>query len=367
VPAELDERAAMIPELTNRILADLQDDLERQSGHLTWDDVHQVVLGRSLSAAEAVQVWREAATRFSLAAAPDATESTTETNGDRLLTPTQERVLSRRVAVARLAAEVDLLTPFPPDLKRVICGMGKVALDRLVQSNTGLVGLTAAEFARRTTHLDFDDLFQEGILGLIRAIQKFDPDKGYRLTTYAKWWIRQSIQRSIDSKERTIRLPSHIVLGLRELKKKRVRLGNSLGRVPTERELAYELDVPEGEVNLMLRVEQDAELLEDIPQGSDSALRGFGRRGWGPPQPIQEIERTELSQLIHKRLKSLDRRSQFIILQRFELEGRSKYTLQELGDSLTLTRERVRQIETNGLERLAQGKEARALGNYLED
>ena len=84
----------------------------------------------------------------------------------------------------------------------------------------------------------------------------------------------------------------------------------------------------------------------------------------GPPQ---EIERTELTQLLHKRLKSLDRRSQFIILQRFELEGRSKYTLQELGDSLTLTRERVRQIETNSLERLAQGKEARALGNYLED
>jgi RNA polymerase primary sigma factor len=357
----------MIAELTNRILDDLQADFERQSGHLTWDDVHQVVLGRSLSASDAVQVWREAATRFSLAATPDPAESSQGGNGEGLLTPTEERVLSRRAAVARLAAEADLLSPLPTDLKRVICGMGKAASDRLVQSNTGLVGMTAAEFAKRTTHLDFDDLFQEGILGLIHAIRKFDPDKGYRLTTYATWWIRQYIQRAIDSKERTIRLPSHMVSGLRELRKKRIRLRNSLGRPPTERELAHELGVSEGDVNLMLRVEQDAELLEDIPPSSGSAARGFARRGWGPAQPLDEIEWMELSHLIQKLLKCLDRRARFIILQRFELEGRSKYTLQELGDTLTLTRERVRQIEAKSLARLAQGKEAEALGNYLED
>jgi RNA polymerase primary sigma factor len=312
-------------------------------------------------------VWQEAATRFSLAAKPDAPRSSPGENGEGPLTPTEEQVLSRRAAVARLAAEADLLSPVPTDLKRVICGMGKAALDRLVLSNKGLVGLAAAEFARRTTHLDFDDLLQEGILGLIHAIKKFDPDKGYRLTTYATWWIRQSIQRAIDAKERTIRLPSYMASGLRELRKKRVRLRNSLGRPPTERELAHELGVHEGDVNLMLRVEEDAELLEDIPQDSGHAAGRFGTRGHGTAEPLREIERTELSHLIQEGLKCLDLRARFILLQRFALEGRSKYTLQQLGDRLKITRERVRQIEAKSLARLAQCKEAEELGNYLED
>ncbi len=357
----------MIAELTYRILDHLQADFERQSGELTWDDVHQIVLGRSLAAADAVQVWQEAAARFALDAVRLPACSSPRTNGAVFLTATEERVLSRRAAAARLAAEADRLNLLPAELKRVICGMGKAALDRLVLSNTGLVGAAAAEFAKRATHLDKDDLFQEGIMGLIHAIEKFDPEKGYRLSTYATWWIRQHIQRAIDSKARIIRLPVNVVSDLRELKRKRARLRHSLGRPPTEGELAHELGILEGDVNLMLRVEEDAQLLNDIPHDPAAKGRRFWRKAHTVAGPLRDIEVAELSDLVHSLLNYLDRRSRFVIRQRFELEGRSRYTLQQLGERLHITRERVRQIEARSLARLARGKEAEALRNYLKD
>lgn len=356
----------MIAEPISRILDDLQADIERQSGHLTWDDVHQIVLARSLGAAAAVEVWQAAASRFSLVPAGEPASAAGATR-EPLLTQAEERVLARRVAAARLAEEALRLDALPADLKPVTLGLGKAAFDRLVLANTGLVANAAAEFARRTGHLDRDDLFQEGVLGLIRAIEKFDPDKGYRLSTYATWWIRQHIQRAIESKARTIHLPSNVVRELQQLRKKRVRLLNVLGRPPTGRELAHELGLSEGEVNLLLRVELDAELLEDIPQSAGKRAGKFGVRGSPADEPYRRLEKAELLHLVQEHLKRLDRRARFILAQRFGLEGRSKYTLQELGEKLDLTRERVRQIEAIGLTRLGQGKEGHALATYLEE
>ncbi len=210
-------RVVMIAEQTSQILEHLEADAERQSGHLSWDDVHQVILGHSLSASEAVRVWQEASTRFCLVTEGTGTADSTISCGQRFLTAAEERTLTRRVAAARIAAEADRMSILPAGLKSMICGKGKDAFDQLVVSNTGLVGAAAAEFAPRTHRLDRDDLFQEGILGLMRAIEKFDHDKGYRLTTYATWWIRQHIRRAIESKARTIRLPCHIEGALREL------------------------------------------------------------------------------------------------------------------------------------------------------
>jgi RNA polymerase primary sigma factor len=270
------------------------------------------------------------------------------------------------VAAARLAAEAEKAGPLPGTLKEVICGMGKDAFDRLVLSNTGLAGAVAAAFAERTTRLDVEDLFQEGILGLMRAIEKFDPDKGYRFSTYATWWIRQHIRRAIEAKGRTIRLPAHVSEALWGLRKKRSRLQSELRRPVTAGELARELGVPEGEVNLLLRLERDAELLEDLPPevGLDAV---HGRRGGGGgPSRLSELEKQELSDLIQERLRCLDRRARFIILQRFGLEGRSEYTLQELGDKLHITRERVRQIEARSIDRLSESRRGQALRDYIE-
>lgn len=356
----------MITDQTNRILEDLQADSERQSGHLTWDDVHQVVFSRSLSPVEAVAVWQEAAIRFSLVAEGNRENGPVTEKSNSHLTGDQERKLARRVAAGRTLLEADRIDALPLNLKAIICDEGKAASDRLILANTGLVGLAAEEFAERTTRLDRDDFFQEGILGLMRAIEKFDPDKGYRLTTYATWWIRQHMRRAMETKARTIRLPCHIEGALRDLKKKRFRLRQALDHSPTARELALELGCSEGDVNLLLRVEQDVELLEDRPLDSGTQFARHGTGGSNESGVLPEIERHELSSLIHERLKSLHRRSRFIILQRFELEGRSKYTLQQLGDKLNVTRERVRQIEVDCLARLSHGTQGRTLLEYLE-
>jgi RNA polymerase primary sigma factor len=283
----------------------------------------------------------------------------------RFLSAISEQVLTRRVAAGRIAAEADRLGILPARLKQIVCGMSKAAFDRLVLSNTGLVRTEAARFKERTNRLDLEDLFQEGILGLIRAIEKFDPDKGYRLSTYASCWIRQHIRRAIFEKARTIRLPAYLEEMLRQLKKKRYQLRQKLDRAPTAVELARELGSQEGDVNLLLKVEGDAELLGEFPK--DTATNSNGQRtGCRVKDFVDEVECAELSELIREQLRCLDSRARFIIRQRFELEGRTKYTLERLGEKFQITRERVRQIEAKGLERLAQGQRGRALADYIE-
>lgn len=282
-----------------------------------------------------------------------------------LLTATEERILTRRVAAARLAAEADQGGILPEPLKAAICGRGKEAFDPLINSNTGLVSLVAVSFAERTSRLEFDDLFQEGVIGLVRAIKKFDPDRGYRFSTYATWWIRQQIQRAMAAKARMIRLPSHVEESLQQMKKKRSRLRHNLDRLPTAGELAHELGIEEGEVNLLLKVEHDAGLFEDIPQ-EEEIETSSGRPGRSTSATLSEVEKLELADILQDSLKCLDRRARFIILQRFELEGRAKYTLQQLGEKYEITRERVRQIESKSLDRLSLGRQGRALMDYIE-
>jgi RNA polymerase primary sigma factor len=352
-------------EIISRILDDLQADFDRQAGRLSWDDVHQIVLARSLTPDLAVEVWLRATECFPLIHETTDEALQPESIDKRFLSAISEQVLTRRVAAGRIAAEADRLGILPARLKQIVCGMSKAAFDRLVLSNTGLVRTEAARFKERTNRLDLEDLFQEGILGLIRAIEKFDPDKGYRLSTYASCWIRQHIRRAIFEKARTIRLPAYLEEMLRQLKKKRYQLRQKLDRAPTAVELARELGSQEGDVNLLLKVEGDAELLGEFPK--DTATNSNGQRtGCRVKDFVDEVECAELSELIREQLRCLDSRARFIIRQRFELEGRTKYTLERLGEKFQITRERVRQIEAKGLERLAQGQRGRALADYIE-
>lgn len=342
-----------------RVLEDLQADCERQSGHLSWDDVHHIVLGRSLCPADAVVVWGEASERYRLATEiPDA-----KAFGE-LLSPSEERILTRRVAAARLAAEA-ARQGILDSATKTVCVMGKEAFDRLIVTNTGLVGSIAANFAEKTNRLDIEDLFQEGILGLIRAIEKFDPDKGYKLSTYATWWIKQRLQLAISTTARTIRLPTRILDSLRQLKKKRSMLRHRIGRLPTSGELAHELGYKVGEVNLLLQVERDADLLEDIPREKGPETLPSGRKTFRTSSSLTEAEQAELSNLLLEQLKCLPHRSQFVILQRFGLEGRATHTLEQIGEKFQITRERVRQIEAKSLRRLARGEQGRALLDYF--
>jgi RNA polymerase primary sigma factor len=349
----------------DRIIEDLQADFDRQSGHLNWDDVHQVVLGRTLSPSDAVEVWQRASDRFPLTA--EEPEATISPGGNGLLTSPEERILTRRVAAARLALAADVAGILPAQLKAAICGKGKEAFDQLITSNAGLVGSVAAWFAERTTKLDQDDLFQEGVIGLIRAIEKFDPDRGYKLSTYATCWIRQQLQRALATKARLIRLPSHIEESLRQLRKKRSRLRQSFDRPPTAGELAHELGIEEGDVNLLLQVEEDAALLEDIPREAQEEPGREGRPRRARSGVLDELAKSELAGLIQELLRCLDGRSRFIILQRFGLEGRATHTLQQLGEKFEITRERVRQIEAKSLDRLAEGRQGRALMDFVEE
>lgn len=356
----------MTTEQAEQILEDLQADFDRQSGQLSWDDVHQVVLARSLSAQTAAEVWQLAWNQFHPSAEEDRPKDPITDGSTTFLSSSEERILARRFAAARLAAEADKTNLLPEELKNVICRMGKNAFDRLLLSNTRLVGAEAIKFAERTTRLELDDLFQEGILGLMHAVEKFDPDKGFRFTTYATWWIRQYIQRAIESKGRVIRLPSGVERELRRLKKKRFQLRQTLGHMPKTDELAHELGIAEGEVNFLLQIERDAELLEDLPQDASTNSTEYGRTEVTDSDCPLEIEKRELSELIREQLNCLDPRSRFIILQRFELDGKSKYTLQRLGDELNITKERVRQIEAKGLARLSEGRWGKALTDYID-
>lgn len=343
-------------------LDDLHADFDRQSGNLSWDDVHQLVFGRSLNSLEAVDVWRQALGRFRLPplfAEPSARKS----SGTSLLTAIEERSLARWVVAARLATH-PAIPAEGAEIASSVRAVGIRAREILILANTGLVGSIVGRFLTRT-RLERADLTQEGVLGLMRAIEKFAPEMGYRLTTYATWWIEQHLLRAIDTKDRIIRLPNQVQLALRQLKRKRLLLRNQLGRLPTSAELASELGLDEGETNLLLRVDQDAMALDEVAYEPDTGCSG--RRATRHSAPDRELHQSELKELIERRLQSLGTRCRFVITQRFELDGRSKRTLKSLGEKLKLTRERVRQIEVKGLDRLSHGPGGDALKDYIED
>ena len=239
------------------------------------------------------------------------------------------------------------------------------AKEKLVNSNLRFVVNISRQYQNRGIPLS--DLISEGNIGLLKAVEKFDPDRGFHFTTYAVWWIRQSIMKALEAQSRPIRLPAHAASVVERIGWSRSELRQRTRREPTTGEIALFLDMPEKRVAELLSVSRDPLSLEspafddDVPaELGDSVCDKTGR------SPEDEALANVLKADINDVLGSLSRRESDIVQSRFGLNGRQRLTLNELGRRYRLTKERVRQIEKRALERLQMSLQARILHGYLE-
>jgi RNA polymerase primary sigma factor len=241
---------------------------------------------------------------------------------------------------------------------------GLKAREHLIKANTRLVVSVAKRYNGRG--VPFLDLIQEGNLGLMKAVEKYDYRKGFRFSTYATWWIRQTITRAIADQGRTIRVPVHMVDRIRVMYKRTHELEQKLGREPTVEELAESLEIPKQKLEWMIRVSWLPLSLETpINEDEDESELGNFIEDQDTPTPSQSVYTKLLSEKIDEILESLPYREARILRLRFGLENGRFYTLEEVGKKFGLTRERIRQIETKALRRLRHPRRSRQLREYL--
>jgi RNA polymerase primary sigma factor len=276
-----------------------------------------------------------------------------EIGGRGLLTAAEEVELARAIeAGTRAASRLDSGAPTSDieatRLARLVRN-GVEAKERFVSANLRLVVANARRYAG-AGGLDMLDLIQEGNLGLIRAVEKFDWRKGFKFSTYATWWIRQAIARAIASQSRTVRIPVHLHEVLGTVKSAAASLTGSLGRVPTEAEVAAETGIPEQRVKEALEVVETISL--DKPVGEDGAFLGEFVLDADGLDPQEETARAEAGRALRSALGSLPPRQAAVLDARFGLSDGRARPLAEIGAELGLTPERVRQIVDEALESL---------------
>jgi RNA polymerase primary sigma factor len=292
-----------------------------------------------------------------------------------LLTGKQEVSLAQRVEAGLRAAERIVVmedecghAPVPttrlaPEERLVATGLA--AKQELINANLRLVVSIAKRYRNRG--MAFLDLIQEGNLGLMRAVDKFDYTKGFKFSTYATWWIRQAITRAIADQARTIRIPVHMVETINKVGRVQRQLLQEFGREPTVEELSVRVEMPPGRVREILRISQDTVSLEQ-PMGDEEDFNlGDVIEDQSAVVPADAAARTLLNEAVKQALSELSDREQLVVRLRFGLDDGQVRTLEEVGKEFGVTRERIRQIESKVLAKLRHPIRSQRLRDYLDE